>query len=88
MTTTQTARYEQLKAWLEGYNITQQAIADKLNIRQQAVYLLLSGETMPTGHHAKLIALGFPENLLPMALDKPKGRPAKEPRWPALVNQA
>ena len=86
MTSTSIVRYEELKKFLAEYNITHAAIANQLGLRQQGIHSLLRGETMPTVHHVKLIALGFPENLLPTPLDKSRGRQAKVPCWPAFSN--
>lgn len=84
MTSADIARYEQLKIFLKSYDITQLAIAKKLNVRQQTVNGILRRETMQPPYHKILIDLGLPSALLPVPLDRPVGRPVKIPRWPAL----
>lgn len=81
-------RRVRLQEWLDEYEISQTAIAEKLGIDQSSVSQMLKADTMPTKHHIRLADLGVPSDLLPRAFDKPRGRPPKEPRWPALDHAA
>ena len=77
-------RYKRLLSWMNGYDISFSAIAEQLGISTPGARFTCQGETCPTAHHQKLLALGFPAELLPFPLDKPRGRQRKIPKFPAL----
>ena len=79
-------RFEELYAWMNHAErqITFLAIAEQLDIAESTARKHLKSETIPTSHYRKLIALGFPPELLPRAEDKVPGRKRKVPRFPGL----
>ncbi len=77
--------YKLLLLWCEEHDITMPAIAAELGIRSEgAVRKFFQSETMPAAHHARLVELGFPADLLPRGEDRKPGRQPKVPRWPGL----
>ena len=47
--------------------------------------MLIARETIPVERYNQLRALGFPEDILPIPLDIPRGPRPKEPRFPGLM---
>jgi hypothetical protein len=78
-------RYKRLLDWMNGYDISFSAIAEQLGISAPGARFVCRGKTCPTAHHQKLLALGFPAELLPHPLDKPRGRQRKIPKFPTLA---
>ena len=78
-------RYERLLVWMGDHDITFQATGEQLGVDGATVRFACQGATCPMSHHMKLLELGFPSELLPEALDKPRGRPRKVPKFPGFV---
>lgn len=78
-------RIEELKLWMEERMISTYA-SDLMGVSQTFVTLMLKRETIPEKRHRQLIAIGFPERLIPPAFLGPKGRPPKRGEYvPPLV---
>lgn len=73
-----------LKEWMANHNITYRALGKQLGISLSGAVQLLSRPTIPTARHSQLLALGFPEDLLPPPLDLPSGPKPKVPDFPGL----
>ena len=80
-------RYKRLLSWMNGYDISFSAIAEQLGISVSGARFTCKGETCPIAHHRKLLALGFPPELLPFPLNKPRGRQRKIPKFPTLSSE-
>ena len=79
-------RIEELKLWMEERKISTYALAELMGVSQAFVYLMLKRENIPEKRHRQLIAIGFPERLIPPAFLGPKGRPPKRGEYvPPLV---
>lgn len=86
MTTNHNAkRYGQLLAWMSELDISFTAVGEQLGVSNTYVRRFCQNDTCPTRHHSKLIELGFPAELLPAPVDKPKGPQRKIPRFPGLA---
>ncbi len=84
-TATTLPRSIRLADWLAEHNIRYRDIGHELGISTAAAHKMLKQDTMPTVHHAKCIALGFPPEILPEPYDIKRGRPAGKPLFPGLV---
>lgn len=74
-----------LKAWMDDYDITWEAVGEQFGISGAGARAMLRKEAIQPERHAQLIKLGFPEELLPIAYDLRRGPVAKKPRFPGLV---
>lgn len=86
MATVNEARIEQLRAWMKERDITHRAIAERIGVAVSSVHRILTSEDMPARHHAELLRLGFPGELLPPPLDRKPGRKKLEARFPAQAS--
>ena len=77
-------RYQNLRAWMDKYDITFRAIGEHLGLTEGAVRSYLKRTCMPVRYHEKLLPLGFPVDLLPEARDVPRGPKPKQARFPGL----
>jgi hypothetical protein len=80
--------YKLLLLFFEEHDITMRDAAEQLGLKSDyAVRKFLKSEYMPTDHHAKLVKLGVPAELLPTPMDrKPGPKPGgRVPRWPGLM---
>lgn len=74
------------REWMQEHDITFPALATQLGMKSNAgPRMLLAKETIPVRRYNQLRALGFPEDILPIPLDLPRGRRPKEPRFPGLM---
>lgn len=80
-------RYDRLLEWMAGNHISFEALGDKLGISASGARRLCNSETIPVERHQQLMRLGFPEELLPIGRDRPKGRPRPTPIFPGLVDK-
>lgn len=78
-------RSERLRVWMLEHYITNAALGEQLGISAQAVNKFLKEETMPVRHHKKCLELGFPEELLPIPYDRPRGIRSRKPIFPGLM---
>lgn len=79
--------YKLLLIWCEEHGITMTAIAGELGLKSEgSVRGFLQSDTMPTAHHARMVKLGFPVELLPEPMDKKPGRVPKVPYFPGLAH--
>lgn len=78
----QETRIERLREWMRERDITNRAVAEKIGVALSSVHRFLNSEDIPTRHHAELLRLGFPVDLLPMPLDRKPGRKKLEARFP------
>ena len=66
------------REWMQERYITFPALAKQLGMKSEAgPRMLIARETIR--------ALGFPEDILPIPLDIPRGPRPKEPRFPGLM---
>ena len=73
------------REWMQEHDITFPALARQLGMKSDAgPRMLITRETIPVRRYNHLRILGFPEDLLPIPLDLPRGRRPKEPRFPGL----
>lgn len=79
------SRYERLYKWMLEHRISYPALAEALGISESGARRLCNSETIPVDRHRQFRALGFPEELLPIGRDRPKGRPRATPNFPGLV---
>ena len=74
------------REWMQEHNITFPALATQLGLKSDTgPRMLIARETIPVERYNQLRALGFPEELLPIPLDIPRGPRPKEPRFPGLM---
>ena len=81
-------RYLRLVEWMREHDISLSVLGDEFGMTGPGIRGVLVGNTCPTRHHEALLRLGFPEELLPVAFDKPRGRQRKVPRFPGLSSAA
>lgn len=81
------SRYERLYNWMLEHRISYPALAKALGISESGARRLCNSETIPVERHKQFLALGFPEELLPIGRDRPKGRPRTVPFFPGLAAQ-
>lgn len=79
--------YERLYNWMFEHRISYPAQAKALGIFESEVCRLCNSETVPVERHQRFLALGIPEELLPIGRDRPKGRPRTVPFFPGLAAQ-
>lgn len=74
------------REWMQEHDITFPALAAQLGMKSDAgPRMLITRETIPVKRYNQLRALGFPEDILPIPLDLPRGPRPKEPRFPGLM---
>ena len=77
------SRIKSIRVWKTVNEVTYVAIGQALGgITGKAVQKLLEGERIPTERFNEFVAFGIPENLLPPAIDVPRGRPKRVPDTP------
>ncbi|MFI3271996.1 MAG: helix-turn-helix transcriptional regulator [Pseudomonadota bacterium] len=81
-------RERRLRAWMIERDISYEALAKELGVTRQRTNYVLRCDTMPSELHKKCVALGIPLELLPDAVDWPRGRKPRVPLFPALMNEA
>lgn len=75
-----------MRQWMAQYDITDRAVAEKLGLTPSRVTIMLNRDTIPTEHHAALLRLGFPANILPQPYDKKSGPcRRRKARFPGLA---
>ena len=79
------SRLRKVKAFMAAHSITLRAIGEQLDVTTSGAKGLLARDTIPTGRHAQLVALGFPPDILPEPMDLPPGPRPKIPHFPGLV---
>lgn len=79
------SRYIRRCEWMNEHRITYVAIGEQLGISATAVSRMLYSETMPVKRHQQMLALGFPDDMLPVPFDRPRGRPKNVPIFPGLA---
>ena len=80
-------RIIRMKEWMRAHTVTYRAVGDCLGLTDRMAWILLNRPTIPTARRKQMLAMGFPESLLPVALDKPMGRPRVQPQFPFVVQQ-
>ena len=79
-------RYQQLLEFMRQYDITRQALAERLGFKSVSpVNYYFRAETCPSHIHAKMLEWGFPPHLLPRPDERRKD---KTPRWDELRQAA
>ena len=74
------------REWMQEHNITFPALATQLGMKSDTgPRMLIARETIPVERYNQLRALGFPEELLPIPLENPRGPRQKEPRFHGLM---
>ena len=74
------------REWMQERYITFPALAKQLGMKSEAgPRMLIARETIPVERYNQLRAPGFPEDILPIPLDIPRGPRPKEPRFPGLM---
>lgn len=77
-----------MKEWMRAHTITYRAIGEYLGLTDRMAWTLLNRPTISTARRQQILAMGFPESILPMALDKPLGRPRVTPQFPFVEQRA
>ena len=72
-------RQAELALWMEERHITIQSLADALGVSRPFVSAMLNRETIPAKRHKQMLTLGFPGELLPEPLFKPR------PHFPGIA---
>ena len=68
------SRYTDLRVWMLRNNVSCAGLGRSMGgITGNAVQQLLKGERISSARHAEFIALGLPKELLPPAVDVPRG---------------
>ena len=71
---------------MSAHDITFSALAERLGMKSDASpRSLIARETIPVFRFNQLRTLGFPEDILPIPLDLPRGPRPKEPNFPGLA---
>lgn len=79
-------RYKRLLAFMHDYDITAPLLAERLGFRSVTpIRYHFKKETCPPEIYNKMIAWGFPADLLPRPEDKRRGA---SPRWEELARRA
>ena len=68
-------RRAELALWMEERKITMSALSEAMGVTHAFVGKMLQRDTIPAKRRRQMIALGFPEDLLPPAFAGPFGRP-------------
>lgn len=68
-------RRAELALWMEERRITVAALPEAMGVTHVFVSKMLQRDTIPAKRRKQMIALGFPEELLPPAFAGPFGRP-------------
>ena len=80
-----TPRVIRCREWMDQHNITFSAISIELGLKNVgSSRTMIFRETIPVFRYQQLRALGFPEEVLPIPLDLPRGRRPKKPDFPGL----
>lgn len=82
------SRYERLLAWKGAHFISFEDIGKQLGMTANGARQALMKPRIYKEHHKKLLALGFPSDLLPEPCDEWKGRRKRTPNFPGLQAQA
>lgn len=80
-----TNRFVRAKEWMTEHDITYRALGEQLGVSIGGARAFLARDTIPTGRHAQLVELGFPEDILPTPMDLPPGPKPKVPHFPGLA---
>ena len=78
-------RSVKLKTWMDGYDITWEAVGKQFEMTGASARAMLRKEIMPPDRHMRLLELGFPEELLPIPYELKRGPAPKTPRFPGLA---
>lgn len=79
----QLPRRLRLRQWMDKENISFAIIGAVLGCSDATAWRYLTSELIPTHRFFQLVRLGFPEELLPIPYDLPRGRPKRAaiPDW-------
>lgn len=80
-----TSLYERLREWMRGNDITYASLGQELGVSGAYASRICRAQHIPVRHHARMVELGFPPELLPPAEDRKRGKRALTPRWPGKV---
>lgn len=83
-----TPRYLRLLAWNVEHTVSFGDIGEQLSMTANGARQALMKPRIYKEHHKKLLALGFPSDLLPEPCDEWKGRRKRAPNFPGLQAQA
>ena len=79
-------RVVRCREWMDAHDITFLALAKQIGMKSDnGARALLSRETLSVFRFNQLRELGFPEDILPIPLDLPRGPRPKEPNFPGLA---
>ena len=81
-------RYERLMVWKNEHFISFEDIGKQLGMTANGARQALLKPKIFKRHHDKLLALGFPIDMLPQPCEEKKGRPKRNPIFPGLQAQA
>jgi len=71
-------RQSQARAWLVQHRVSLSDLASRMGVSKQYVAQIISGQRVTPARIRELVALGMPEELLPIpALPRRRGRPPK-----------
>lgn len=79
-----TQRKQRLREWMRQNSYTVRKLADDLGVVERMARQYLSAETISTKRHTQFVVLGFPQDLLPQAMDKKPGPKPLTPDFPGL----
>lgn len=77
-------RYDLLLDWMREHFISFQALGEQLGMTAAGARRHCASQIMPVAHHARMLALGFPVELLPEPRDAQHGRPKLTPIFSGL----
>ena len=82
------SRYEHLLAWKGAHFISFGDIGKQLGMTANGARQALLKQEIFKRHHDKLLALGFPKEILPEPCEEKMGRRKRAPNFPGLQAQA
>ena len=82
------SRYERLLAWKGAHFISFGDIGKQLGMTANGARQALLRQEIFKRHHDKLLALGFPKEILPEPCEEKMGRRKRAPNVPGLQAQA
>lgn len=78
-------RTVRLRQWMANCSVTYRWVGEQLGITTTAARSLLIKDTVPVKRHQRLVEIGIPAELLPVAMDIPTGPARRKPTFPAMT---
>lgn len=82
------SRFERLRVWKDEHFISYRDIGEQLGMTPSGARQALRKPEIFKRHHDKLVALGFPRDLLPDPCEEKLGRRKRAPIFSGLQAQA